>query len=104
MPVFNKYNKKGILVGTVQEPLCEENLEQFIKEQGEEKAKIYLEALAEFNEHLKFCVFHPSSGVTRTTNICRKMSEKLFHDNKAILYFGENILKPSVDEPSNNLS
>jgi hypothetical protein len=55
MPIFKDFSKNGELLQIREEPLSEVNLPRYIKTEGIEKAKGYIECLEDFTKQLAEC-------------------------------------------------
>ncbi len=103
MPVIKTFSANGKLVSEVDEPLNEFNIERFI-DQDEDRAKIYLEAMAEFTAALEGMVLEkwPSGQfVSNSPHMCRKLTTKFYYHNSNVLEVGKKIMdKRSIEKPA----
>ena len=69
MPVFKDFGENGELLSECSEPLNKNNLERYIKENGVEKARGYLDALDDIQERMKsFLEIHSEKTWRYNTN------------------------------------
>ena len=87
MPVFKNYSQDGRLIESVNEPLSEKNVERFIAEYGEEKARIYLEALADFTKDMKELLRPSERGGRQTSHMVRTNLSTYVHEKELFFKF-----------------
>ncbi|MBO9565735.1 MAG: hypothetical protein J7621_23365 [Niastella sp.] len=103
MPVFNDFSENGDLLQTREEPLNAGNLERYIKEYGIEKAKIYLDAVKDFNKQLyQLLYFKTSTGFTPNTRAyIDREGTKIIMAQDALIESAEKLI--SSPKPDDNL-
>ena len=99
MPLFNNYSADGKLLSSVQEPLSEKNIERFILEQGEEKAKIYLEAMADFTADMEDILRSNGRFAPQTPHMVRTNLKLYVEDKNHFLKFVNQLVKPDAEQP-----
>lgn len=88
MPVFKSYTQDGKVIDSVDEPLNEGNIDRFIAEYGEEKAKIYFEALADFTSQIHSMMFKDIGHNIIVGNTPQRMKTQIiemYNHNKSLL-------------------
>ncbi|MBE9602645.1 hypothetical protein [Pedobacter sp. MC2016-24] len=103
MPVFKNYTEDGRLMNEFSEPLNEKNIDRFISEYGQERAKMYISILAEFTNEIGNTVFHhmdANSRSPRSGYMIKKLTKHFYDDKMSIIEIGKKMLGDFGNKPS----
>lgn len=103
MPIFNDYSPDGKLLQSREEPLTAENFDRYVKENGHEMAKGYLDALEDVTNAINGYLgqwIAPNHFNNNTPTIVRNETKKLVSERSSFLEFARQRLAQDNQAPA----
>jgi hypothetical protein len=100
MPIFKELGENGEVKSTRDEPLTFMNFDQYVKENGIEKAQGYLEAAQDFYKQLQELLYHEYSDGSRYPRGLPFMTKegcKLLKQKEMLLECAQELKIPGFD-------
>ncbi|MCP9749998.1 hypothetical protein [Ferruginibacter sp. HRS2-29] len=95
MTIFKYFFEKSKIADKQKEPISLGNLELYIKQNGLQKSKGYLEALQDFNRQLIdiFYVTVGNSFIPKSTKNIFDTQQQIFNQNVQLITLGEELIE-----------